>query len=172
MREKLGEYLFRRGTYTYAVLDGASVPDLPARLYEMDPTHICLYRGELSADLVHVAPYLVHLAPGTPFTDWVLTEGWGRHWGIFAQTPLSLTGARKHFRQLLTVTDENGAPLLFRFYDPRVLPPFLLTCNLGELEALFGEIKYFFAESFDAAELCRFHLAGGQLNETKLKLNQ
>ncbi len=170
MKEKLSEYLFRGGTYTYTVLDGASVPDLPGRLFELDPPNVCLYRGELPADLVHTAPYLVHLSPRSKFTDWLLSEGWGKHWGIFVQTPLSLTSVRKHFRQLLIVDDERGNPMLFRYYDPRVLPPFMLTCRFDELELLFGGIKYYFAESFDAAELCRYHLADAKLNETRLKL--
>lgn len=172
MKEQLGQYIFRDGTYTYAVLDGASVPDLPVRLYEMNPPHICLYRGELPADLVYAAPYLAVLIPGTPFTDWLLTECWGKHWGIFAQSPVSLTGMRKHFRSLLTVNDPDGKPMLFRFYDPRVLPPFLLTCNADELAAIFGEVKYYFAESVETKELFRFNFAKSKLKETRLNLEK
>ena len=170
MKQQLEKYLFRNDTHSYAVLDGASVPDLPVKLYEMNPPNVCLYRGELPADLVYVAPYLVHLFPGTPFTDWLLSECWGKHWGIFAQSPLSIVGMRKHFRQLLTVDDETGKPMLFRYYDPRVLLPFLMTCNRDELEILFGKVRYYFAESPDAAELFRFHFANNKLNEAKLKL--
>jgi hypothetical protein len=170
MKQQLEKHLFRHDTHTYAVLDGASVPDLPVRLYELNATNVCLYRGELPADLVYVAPYLVHLYPGTPFTDWLLTEFWGKHWGIFAQSPLSLTGMRKHFRLLLTVDDANGKPLLFRYYDPRVLVPFLMTCNSNELEIIFGDVKYYFAEAADAKELFRFQFAKDKLKETRLKL--
>lgn len=172
MKEQLGQYLFRDGTYTYAVLDGASVPDLPVKLYEMNPPNVCLYRGELPEDLVYVAPYLAVLIPNTPFTDWVLTEFWGKHWGIFAQSPVSLNGMRKHFRNLLTVNDAEGNPMLFRYYDPRVLPSFLLTCNSDELETIFGEVKYYFAESVDTKELFRFNFAKNKLRETRLKLDE
>jgi len=170
MKEQLEKYLFRKDSHTYAVLDGASVPDLPVKLYELNAVNVCLYRGELPADLVYVAPYLVHLYPGTAFTDWLLAECWGKHWGIFAQSPYSLTGMRKHFRLLLTVSDENGDPMLFRYYDPRVLPPFLLTCERDELEAIFGAVKYYFAESADTKQLFRFHFAQNKLKETKLEL--
>src|SRR5262245_15665317 len=142
MKTQLEKYLFRKDTHTYAILDGASVPDLPIKLYEMNPVNACLYQGELSPDLVYVAPYLVHLFPGTDFTDWLLTECWGKHWGIFAQSPLSLVKVRKHFRLLLTVYDDKGNPMLFRYYDPRVLISFIKTCNQEELEIVFGEIKY------------------------------
>ncbi len=170
MKQQLEKYLFRNDAHTYAVLDGASVPDLPVKLYEMNAVNVCLYRGELPADLVYVAPYLVHLYPGTAFTDWLLTQCWGKHWGIFAQSPVSLTGMRRHFRLLLTVDDENGKPMLFRYYDPRVLLPFLMTCNSDELEIIFGQVKYYFAELPDASQLSRFNFDKNKLKETKLKL--
>lgn len=170
MKQELDKYLFREGTYTYAVLDGASVEDLPIKLYEMNPPNVCLYRGELPPDIVYVAPYLVHLLPETQFTDWLLEKCWGKHWGIFAQSSVSLVGMRKHFRSLLTVDDETGKPMLFRYYDPRAFLPFLLTCDIEQLSTFFGQVKYYFAESYDKTQLCRFHLANDKLNETKLKL--
>ncbi len=170
MKQQLEKYLFRNDAHTYAVLDGASVPDLPNKLFEMNPLNFCLYRGELSDELVHVAPYLVHLFPETLFTDWLLSECWGKHWGIFAQSPLSIVGMRKHFRQLLTVDDPNGNPMLFRYYDPRVLLPFLMTCNSQELEIIFGKGRYYFTELPDAAQLSRFNFAKNRLNEVKLEL--
>ena len=170
MKEQLEKYLFRNDTHTYAVLDGASVPDLPVKLDEMNPPNFCLYRGELPPDLIYAAPYLVHLFPGTAFTDWLLSEFWGKHWGIFAQSRMSLTGMRKHFRLLLTVDDENGNPMLFRYYDPRVLLPFLMTCNGDELEIIFGTVRYYFTESPHTSELSRVHFANNKLNEAKLKL--
>ena len=170
IKEQLEKYLFRQNYFTYTVLDGAAVMDLPSKLYEMKARNICLYRGELSPDIVHVAPYLVNLTPGTPFTNWLLAECWGKNWGIFAQTQMSLTRMRKHFRLLLTVDDENGKPMLFRYYDPRVLLPFLMTCNGDELEIIFGEVRYYFSESPNTNEISRVHFADNKLNEAKLSL--
>lgn len=168
MKEDFEKYLFRDGAYTYAVLDGASVPDLPQRLFAMKPRSECLYRGELTDDMIHVAPYMVVLDRDSDFCNWILSECWGRHWGIFAQSPVSPRGMSKHLRSLLIVNDDKGDPLLFRYYDPRVLVPYLLTCTLDELNTIFGSIKYFFAESFDRSELCRLHIADNVLVETKL----
>ncbi len=170
MKHQLEKYLFRKDNHTYAILDGASVPDLPNKLYEMSPSNVCLYQGELSPDLVYVAPYLVHLSPGTPFTDWLLTESWGKHWGIFVQSPVSLTGMRKHFRLLLTVYDDQGNPMLFRYYDPRVLPAFLKTCKQDELETIFGQVRHYFTELPDKSQLTRFSLANQKLKEVELKI--
>lgn len=170
--EKLEQYLFGENTYVYAILDGASIPDLLERLCEMRPPHVCLYRGELDADLAEVAPYLVNIAPNTQFTNWLLRECWGRHWGVFAHTHLSMVEARKHFRKFLTVHDEAGNPLLFRYYDPRVLRKFLPTCEGEELEQLFGGVASFFAESADAADLVRFQNASGELKQWNFEVNR
>ncbi len=170
MKRQQEQYLFRENKHTYAVLDGASVPDLPVKLYEMRPPNICLYRGELPPDLQYVAPYLVHLLPETEFTNWLLTECWGRHWGIFAQSSLNMRGMRKHFRSLLTVYDETGKPLLFRYYDPRVFLTFLPTCNAEELETFFGKVNYYFAESDNADKLNRFQFLKNELKKTSLDL--
>lgn len=170
MKQQLEKYLFRNDTHSYAVLDGASIEDLPIRLYEMNAPSVCLYRGELPPDIVYVAPYLVHLFPGTHFTNWLLSECWGKHWGIFAQSQASLSKMRSHFRRLLTVNDENADPMLFRYYDPRVLLPFLMTCNQEELAMMFGEVRYYFAELPEAEQLSRFHFSDNKLTEAKLKL--
>ena len=172
VKEQLQKYLFRRNYFTYTVLDGAAVPDLPVKLFEMKARNICLYRGELSPDIVYVAPYLVQLLPETDFTNWLLAECWGESWGIFAQTQLSLTGMRKHFRSLLTVYDETGKPLLFRYYDPRVFLTYVPICNAAELELFFGGVKYYFAESDDATVLQRYNFSKTELKKTTLRINQ
>jgi hypothetical protein len=170
VKKQLEKYLFRQNYFTYTVLDGASVPDLPVKLHEMKARNICLYRGELEPDIVYVAPYLVHLIPETEFTNWLLAECWGKHWGIFAQTPISLTGMRKHFRSLLTVYDETGNPLLFRFYDPRVFLKYLPTCTTEEVETFFGTVNYYFAEVEDATELRRYNFEDDKLKKVNLEI--
>lgn len=74
-------------------------------------------------------------------------EWWGKNWGIFAQTQASLNEMRKHFRSLLTVYDETGKPLLFRYYDPRVFFTYLPTCTTAEIESFFGSVGYYLFES-------------------------
>ena len=90
----------------FAVLDGASVPDLVKSLYEHEPEYCCLYRGELEPDIATVAPYLVRLEPEDKFSERVLTEGWGVHWGIFVHTQTTLRALR--------ITFANSIPSSFR----------------------------------------------------------
>ena len=173
IEQKLGQFLFSENAFVYAILDGASVPDLPMRLFEMCPPNVCLYRGDLDADLAEVAPYLVHLVPGTRFTNWLLSESWGKHWGIFVQSVYPLVEVRKHFRKFLTVHDQEGNPMLFRYYDPRVLPKFLPTCQLEELDVIFGDkVRAYFAESDDAGELIRLQYVNNELKQWNFEMQQ
>ena len=168
--QKLTQKLFNGFNRIYVVLEGASVPGLRTKLFEMRPQHVCLYRGELEPDIAEVAPYLIRMIQGTEFSNWVLTEGWGKHWGIFAQSRYSFEEMRKHFRLFLTVHDETGKPLLFRFYDPRVLRTFLPTCNSEELKKFFGIVMNFAVEDEDPQTMLNYFLPNGKLKITQSEI--
>jgi hypothetical protein len=168
--QKLSQNLYNGFNRIYAVLDGASVPDLRMKLYEMHPEHVCLYRGKLKPDMEEVAPYLVRMVQGTEFSNWVLSEGWGKHWGIFAQSRYSLAEVRKHLRSFLTVHDEKGTPMLFRFYDPRVLRAFLPTCSPEELKKFFGIVLNYAVEDENPKALLNFFLPAGELKVNRAEI--
>lgn len=158
------------GMNVFAVLDGASVPNLPAGLQQLQAAHICLYRGELEPELAVVAPYLVQLEPETRLTEYVLTQGWGNHWGVFARSRADLRTLRRHFRNFLTVYDPAGKPMLFRFYDPRVLRLFLPTCAAQELATIFGPVDSYLLEDKDANQLASFRIVAGELRRATTTL--
>jgi hypothetical protein len=153
----------------YTILDGASVPDLPMALHDHQPEHFCLYRGELEPDIEEVAPYLVRLERDAEFTDWIIEKGWGSHWGIFATARSDIRIMRRHFRTFLRVYDEEARPLLFRYYDPRVLRTYLPTCNETELSTMFGPVIHYFSEDEDK-QMLRFELSSGELKKEKITL--
>lgn len=159
------------GTKLYAVLDGASVPGLLPKLHALQPEHVCLYRGELEPDLAECAPYLVHLQPDHEFTKWVLTNGWGKHWGIFAVTDADLKDLRKHFRTFLRVKSPEGKTLYFRYYDPRVLRVYLPTCNRGETEVIFGPVTSYLCEDEDPKGLLSFRRENGAPEREIIRLS-
>src|SRR5262249_39705362 len=171
-RSALECQLFAEELNTYAVLDGASVPGLLARLAEWQPEHVCLFRGELEPGVPEVAPYLVALRPGTPFTDWGLDHGWGRHWGVFAQTPANFRGMRKLCRTFLIVHGANGKPLYFRYYDPRVLRLYLPTCTAQEMAIVFGPVSSYLMEDEVPTNLLRFRRANGAVQRERLPLQR
>lgn len=131
----------------YAVLDGASIPDLRQRLHDTPEEHACLYRGDLKPDLEATAPHLVKLRRDGPLVDWILGEGWGKSWGVLAITPSGFEALRRHFRGFLRVRDHTGKVLYFRWYDPRILRVYLPTCNAAELRTVYGPVERFLCEA-------------------------
>ena len=167
-KEKLKANLFSDRTRLFAVLDGASVPDLPQRLYEMKPANHCLFGDDPEPDMLYAAPFVVHLDPENKFTDFVLSEGFGKHWGVFLHTVHSFNEMRGHLGALVNVYDEEARPLLFRYYDPRVMNRFLPTCNAGELKTFFGKIDTFFAEDEVNKSLISYRIEDNELKRTEL----
>ena len=154
----------------FAVLDGASVPNLLPKLSEEQPEYCCLYRGELEPDLAEAAPYLVRLDLSARFTNWVIEKYLGQHWGIFAIAQADLRTMRKHFRTFLMVYDPEGKPLYFRYYDPRVLRVYLPTCNAEETATVFGPIIHYMCEDETPSVLLRFSPAKGGVRKEVIKL--
>jgi len=160
----LAAALFGKGdTSLFAILDGASAPDLIKNLYEHEPEYCCLYRGELEPDMATVAPYLVRLEAESKFTELVLGEGWGAHWGSFIVSPATLRMLRDHFRAFHTVELPDQRTVLFRYYDPRVLRNFLPVCNAPELATFFGPVQKFVVEGETPESGIKFSLAGSAL---------
>lgn len=157
-------------TQVYAVLDGASIPNLLSLLAEHEVEQVCLYRGELDPELAQAAPYLVHLPMESPFSRLFLQGGWGQHWGILVLSRETLRALRMHFRKFLMVSAPDGKPLYFRYYDPRVLRVYLPTCNGDELETLFGPVSAYVLEGEKPDVLLRFTRAGNALGQTELAL--
>lgn len=166
-KEELEKILFGERTLVFVVLDGALIPDLQTKIYETRPPNYCLLRGELKPDMAEVAPYVVQLIQGAPFTDWVLGN-FGKNWGIFVQSLHSIKEMRRHFRALLTIYDETGKPMLFRFYDPRVIGKFLPTCSGDELKTFFGKVDIFFAEDEKTNKISTFRLENDELKQAEL----
>lgn len=158
LRKNLARQLFENPKiHAYTILDGASNPALLDYLYDYQPEFTCLYRGELEPDIAECAPYLARLEADTVFTKWVMS-GWGNHWGIFALADCDIEVLRRHLRTLNMVYDpESHKPLLFRYYDPRVLSVFLPTCDDEQTAAFFGPVQAYFAETEGGADLVHFY---------------
>ena len=155
----------------YAVLDGASVPKLLEHLAPHAGEYECLYRGELKPDLAAAAPYLVSLKHDSELTEWIVQQGWGKHWGVFVLSPAELPVLRRHFRTFLIVHTSEGKPLYFRYYDPRVLRVHLPTCNAEELGQMFGPVTDYVMEAEKPDVLMRFRLKDGALASDTKPLN-
>jgi hypothetical protein len=137
-------------------LDAARDDKIYPELVNSDIESLCLYLGEKAVELATVAPYLLELKREDPFTQWVLNNGLGKSWGIFLQSSAPFKELHRHFRKFLMVYDEEGTPLYFRFYDPRVLRVYLPTCNESELQTVFGPVTQFYVEGKEENQLIEF----------------
>lgn len=152
--------LFEPKLDVYAVVDGASVPALLAKLEEYEPKHSCLFRGELPFDLAEAAPYLIKLEEDNEFTYWLLSESAKEPCCIYAQTTVidDFIALRKHFRSFLRVEAPDKKKLLFRYYDPRVFKTYLPTCNHKENKVMFKHIDSYLLLNDDDQSFQRFKM--------------
>lgn len=138
--------LLQGGESLYAVLDAARDPAVLKLLQGFGEEVQSLYDGRRGEQLADVAPYLVRVPAGSKLFEALLREGWGKSWGIFALCDASLAELRRHLRRFLVVQTEDRSALYFRFYDPRVLRPFLESANEEQHRAFFGPISAFLLE--------------------------
>ena len=127
----------------YWLLDGARDPAIAAMLRQGGLECACLYDEPLAPRLRAAAPWLVHLAAGSPTTTALLERGLERHWGVFciAEPQSTLTQLRLHFKKLLRVQTEDGRLLAFRFYDPRVLASVTRIATDDQLRRILGPLR-------------------------------
>lgn len=162
----------RENATVFAILDGATVSGLPAILRSFEPEYYCLYRGALQPDMAEVAPYLARLEPNTPFIKWVLSNGWGKHWGIFGMAEVELRVLRTHFRRFVMVDGGRGKPLYFRYYDPGVLRNYLPMCDQDELRTVFGPAIFFLAEEVNPQAARMLALGENGLQQKTMRLDE
>ena len=154
----------------YAVVDGARDERIYRAVYDSQLPYECLFAGDISYDLSLAAPYLVELDRDAAFTRWLVEEGWGRSFGVFAWARADLEAMRRHCRRTLQVKDEAGRRLFFRFYDPRVLRAYLPTCTLAELREVMGPVSRFLAEG-TGGHVIAYELGGRPLRVTETRVD-
>ncbi|MBI4874542.1 MAG: DUF4123 domain-containing protein [Acidobacteria bacterium] len=160
------------GSCMYALVDGARDDRIYRAVVATYDNKACLYSGVLAPELEMTAPYLVELDSGSRFTALLLTEGWGRAWGLFLECDAGLVNLRKHLRQFLVVLDEKNTRLVFRYYDPRVLRAFLPTCTPRQLAQLFGPVQRWAMEDEDPEKALEFVREKGMVRMVRRNLAQ
>jgi len=166
-------------TKVFAIADGAQDKRLYGAVDASRQDRCCLYSVErrwggqdLPWQLLMTGPYLVELDPEEEFTRYLLRNGWDHHWGIFFRSDTTMQKVRRHFRDLLTVRDEKGRRLMFRYYDPRVLRAYLPTCVLGELHQVFGPVDVYIVPGHDPETAIVFRLKDGRLSTDLVMLRE
>lgn len=139
--------------HLYAVVDACGEPAVRRKCAELDNRTVCLYRGGPEEKYAKVAPYLFALDRAT--LDWLVEQLWTKPWGIFVYSEAGPETVRTQLRRFLKVKNPQGKVLLFRFYDPRILPKFLEASNQQELDSFFGPVQAYGVGAGDGAEFYR-----------------
>ena len=140
----------------FAILDAARDGRALDLLRKSKEHYESLYEGKQGEDLANFAPYLVELPKDSSLLISLVKEGWGKSWGIYLTCKEPFKEVRKHFRHFLLVEMENGKEFYFRFYDPRVLNPFLPTCTSEEASSFFGQVTSYLMEDNVEGALIEF----------------
>jgi hypothetical protein len=129
----------------YAVLDGARDDRILMHLRASVEPHRSLYEGAEGETFEDVAPYLAGpMQTDSDLLDRLISEGFGRRWGIYCTSREPFREVRRHFRRFLMVeVEETGERVYFRFYDPDVMKTFAEVCTpmqRGQLRACIRQI--------------------------------
>jgi hypothetical protein len=154
----------------YAILDSARAGRVMRMLKSSGLEHRILYEGEIDPLIAEVAPYLVLLPKKSPEVRRLLEAAWGNSWGVFLASRSSIDALRRHLRFFLTVMTEKKKKLLFRFYDPRVLRPYLPSCTPAELQTFFGPIDQYVIEGEDPSQAHLHARADKEFKASTVKL--
>jgi hypothetical protein len=147
-QQGLVKLLRNSGGPLFAVLDATREPlSILGLLRASGEEYQSLYEGTQAQVLEAFAPYLVRLTENSKLLEKVITNGWGKNWGIFAVSDADFQAVRKHFRTFLMVKGPNGQRLYFRYYDPRALRVYLPTCSAAETQLIFGPVAAYLCES-------------------------
>ncbi len=104
-----------------------------------------LFRGELAPFLAHVAPHLVPIPLDSEYLK-LWSERLGISAGILLLTEEEPALLLQHLRKTFEATDEDENEFFFRYFDPRVLRPYLPTCTRKEANEFFGPIRMILVE--------------------------
>lgn len=136
-----------RDAHVDALVLAARVPELAARLRSTQSAgeiedHQCLWPGAQPPERLAVAPYLVRLKQGTPFTAWLLQEAATGlpDWGVLLASRLSRLDLRRHARSLCAATLPDGQEIALDWMDPQVLRALLPDAPREQLEQILAPL--------------------------------
>lgn len=120
----------------FALLDSCIDSQISHKAMELSPTARSLFRGVEEREYWAIAPYLFRV--DEVLFDWILDHLWSKPWGFFLTSEADIDILRRHLRRFLIVQIPDGRKVLFRYFDPRILRPFLKSSTQEELLRFFG----------------------------------
>jgi hypothetical protein len=155
----------------YAVVDAARDLELAGQARRRGYDLTSLFLGDQAAQLADLAPYFFQVPHGAAFLAGEWRAALGKSAGILIDSPASPAEVFAHLRYAFIVKDEAEQPYFFRYYDPRVLRPYLPSCTPEQLAEFFGPVRTWICEDESAEGYLAFTRdEGGRLVQQELGL--
>ena len=161
------ELVLADGPLPFVLIDAAGLPrgaeGLPHAIFsEIE----CLFVGDLADELIDVAPYLGRLARLDDAAERAMAALFKADAAILAlstDASLLFSQLHRHLRKFNVVYAPDGAPLFFRYYDPRIVQDVLHTLEPDQRKAFFGPIESLLLPDA-AGGVVRCHARNGELS--------
>ncbi len=131
-------------TNNYLLLDGAQIDGLLQQVYRLQEAPECalLYQKTPYASLAESGPVLVRTQPGSSFFGHFQAH-WQTTAGVHLISDAEPDHLHEHLRSLVHARLEHGGSVLFRYYDPRILPLWLESLSAEERDYCMGPVERF-----------------------------
>lgn len=107
----------------------------------------CLFTGDMATELADVAPYLARIKEYGEAAESAAEHLLRQEVGMLvvpgtngSGQEISFSELHRHLRKFNVVYDPDGNPLMFRYYDSRVILEVLSVLEPDQLEGFFGPI--------------------------------
>ena len=133
--------------YTYAIIDAMKKNDISVLLDAYETEWECLWKGNSEQQYAFYAPYIVKIKKDTPFSEWLLSEGWNKEWGVFIRSYYPLDEVTHHLRKFNQIYDEvNHIWVLFRYYSAVAVEKVIPSLPPKDFIQFFSKINQIISE--------------------------
>ena len=139
---------------TYLLLDGAQIDKPLPCIYSMqsDATVHLLYQRTAYAEWAEHGPCLVRTVPDGPLMQHFETHWRGRA-GLLLASNAELDDLLDHLRSLVHARVDGEQVVLFRYYDPRILPLWLESLMTEERDLYLGPVQQIYLPTAEGQDL-------------------
>ncbi|MFN7932956.1 MAG: DUF4123 domain-containing protein [Bryobacteraceae bacterium] len=130
-----------REEHLLVMLDAAHIPNLHHLLRELNIQNLPLFRESPEENILHVTPFICRFSPSEIFLHWMTMFPVVLETALFCTSTAPLEQTHAHLRRFLLVKDDIGRQVYFRFWDPRVIAPFLESATPEERRWFCGPIR-------------------------------
>lgn len=130
------------GPHRFAVIDLAIAEGLRRPVMGLPrASAMPLFAWKMATAVLEVGPWLVRLADTREIDTALAVLGAERPWGYFVDSRETIVSLRQSLRRFNMATVPGAAkPVLFRYWDPRVMETFLRVATPEQREKLFDRI--------------------------------